>query len=457
MGLFDSMKKKAGELANQAQGAVDAYGQPLQGYPQQGYPQQGYPQQGHPQQGYPQQGYPQQGYPQQGYPQQGHPQQGYPQQGYPQQGHPQQGYPQQGYPQQGQAQAWPEAAPPQEEASDGDDFQRDYALEAQDDAASFDLGNDIEAWWAAHRQIEEAWEDRAKRYELFQKFGIRNEPHFYQVQETVNRFICGVRFENAMAAGRQDVYHQLWQEMSIDDQQQVERLRHTVYRYAPQPQQRQKFGWDLGDISQMQMNVYTKLAMQTMQNRATGELAGELAPYEGVSLQVWAQAQAALAGGTDINVILSKLGIARAQWDAVSNEWMARMSRDTTATIATEYGKAFSTSGQGMFASAAAAGVQGMGNPGAADTQGPPITLEQWVEILEAQSAAAQQGRDANQVLQSYGMNALAWSNASSWWSTHFSQNAMKNNGELHRRFSELQAHFQQRFATPSADGDLSF
>ncbi|MBX3224141.1 MAG: hypothetical protein KF795_26735 [Labilithrix sp.] len=452
MGLFDSMKKKAGELANQAQGAVDAYGQPLQGYPQQGYPQQGYPQQGHPQQGYPQQGYPQQGYPQQG-----HPQQGYPQQGYPQQGHPQQGYPQQGYPQQGQAQAWPEAAPPQEEASDGDDFQRDYALEAQDDAASFDLGNDIEAWWAAHRQIEEAWEDRAKRYELFQKFGIRNEPHFYQVQETVNRFICGVRFENAMAAGRQDVYHQLWQEMSIDDQQQVERLRHTVYRYAPQPQQRQKFGWDLGDISQMQMNVYTKLAMQTMQNRATGELAGELAPYEGVSLQVWAQAQAALAGGTDINVILSKLGIARAQWDAVSNEWMARMSRDTTATIATEYGKAFSTSGQGMFASAAAAGVQGMGNPGAADTQGPPITLEQWVEILEAQSAAAQQGRDANQVLQSYGMNALAWSNASSWWSTHFSQNAMKNNGELHRRFSELQAHFQQRFATPSADGDLSF
>ena len=98
-----------------------------------------------------------------------------------------------------------------------------------------------------------------------------------------------------------------------------------------------------------------------------------------------------------------------------------------------------------------------MGNPGAGSTQGPPITLEQWVEIMEAQSAASQQGRDANQVLQSYGMNALAWNNASSWWSTHFSQNAMKNNGELHRRFSELQAHFQQRFAAPSADGDLSF
>lgn len=448
MGLFDSMKKKAGDLANQAQGAIDPYAQPQQGYPQQGYPQQGYPQQGYPQQGHPQQGYPQQ---QQGYPQQGQPQQGYPQQGYPQQ--------QQGYPQQPPQQQWAQPEEPEEVEpdDDGDGFQRDYALEAQDDTASFDIGNNIEAWWAAHREMEQSWEDRAKRYELFQKYGVRNEQHFHQINETVNRFICGVRFENAMAAGRQDVYHALWTEMSIDNQAQVERLRQTVYRYAPQPQQRQKFGWDLGDITQLQMNVYTQQAMQTMQNRATGELAGELAPYEGVSLQVWAQAQAALAGGTDVNVILSKLGMDRAKWDLVSNEWMARMSRDTTATVATEYGKAFSTSGQGMFSGAAAAGVAGMGNPGAADTQGPPITLEQWVEILEAQSAAAQQGRDANQVLQSYGMNALAWSNASAWWSTHFSQNAMKNNGELHRRFSQLQEHYQRQFAAPSADGDLSF
>jgi hypothetical protein len=404
MGFFDSMKKKAADLANQAQGAVNQhYGNPQQGQPQQGYPQQGYPQQGYPQQAAPQQ-------------------------------------------------QWVEPQDADDDSDDDAGFRRDYALEAQDDTARFDIGNDIESWWAAHRQIEEAWEDTAKRHQLFQKFGIRNEQHFYQVQETVNRFICGVRFENAMAAGRQDVYQQLWQEMSIDNQQQVERLRHTVYRYAPQPQQRQRFGWDLGDITQMQMNVFTKLAMQTMQNRAQGELSGELAPFQGVSLQVWAQAQAALAAGTDVNVILSKLGIDRAKWDAVSNEWMARMSRDTTATIATEYGKAFSTSGQGMFASAAAAGVQGT-----PDTQGPPIPLEKWVEIMEAQSAASQQGRDANQVLQSYGMNALGWSNASSWWSAHFSQNAMKNNGELHRRFSELQAYYQQRFATPSADGDLNF
>jgi hypothetical protein len=394
MGLFDSMKKKAGDVADQAhQAAQHHYGVPQQGYPQQ--------------------------------------------------------------------QQWSQhhQPPPQQQAvdSDGDDYQRDYNLEAQDDSASFDLGNNIESWWAAHRQLEEAWEDKNKRYALFRQFQIRNEQHFYQVQETVNRFIHGVRIECAMEAGRQDVFHEICRELSLENQQQVDRLRQTAYRYAPQPQQRQRLGFDHGNIMQMQMNVYTQLAMQTMQNRAQGELAGELAPVEGVSLQQWAGAQARVASGQDVNAIISSLGIDRAKWDRVSAEWMARMSRDTTATIATEYGKAFSTAGQGAHAGAAAQGIQGMSNVGATDTQGPPIPLEQWIEIMEAQSAAAQQGRDANQVLQSYGMNALAWSNVSSWWSTHFSQNAMKNNGELHRRFSELQAFYQQKFSQPSADGDIRF
>jgi len=432
MGFFDSMKKKAGEVAQQAQNAY----------------QQGYPQQGHPQQGHPQQGYPQQGYPQQGYPQQGHPQQGYPQQG----------HPQQGYPQQPPQQQWAQQEDLQDDDSDsdGDDFARDYNLEAQDDTARFDLGNDIAAWWKANREIEESWEDKAKRMQVLAKHGIRNEQHYYQVSETVNRFIMGVRLDNAMLAG-QNVFHEVCRDMSIENQQQVDRLRQTAYRYAPQPQQRAQFGYDMGNISQMMMNALTAMHMEQHQARAQGEMAGELAPVEGVSLQVWAQAQAALANGKDVNMIISKIGVDRATWDRVSAEWMARMSRDTTFTITTEYGKAFSSSGQGMFSDAAAQGAAGMGQVGATDASKPPITLEQWVELMEAQSAAAQQGRDANQVLAQYGMNALAWSNASSWWSTHFSQNAMKNGGELHQRFSQLSDYYKQRFAAPSADGDLKF
>ena len=326
------------------------------------------------------------------------------------------------------------------------DFQRDYNLEAHDDTARFDLGNDIASWWKANRKIEEAWEDDASRLRTLNEYGIRNEQHYYQVSETVNRFICGVRIENAMQAG-QEAYYAVCRELWIDNQAQVDRLRQTAYRYAPQPQQRAQFGYDMGDIAQMQMNALSSLQAEAHQARVQGEMAGELAPFKGVSLQTWANANAALAAGRDMNLILSKVGVDRATWDAVSAEWMARMSRDTTFTITTEYGKAFTNSGEGLFSDAAA-------KPAAS---GPPITLEQWVELMEAQSAAAQQGRDANQVLAHYGMNALAWSNASSWWSTHFSQNAMKNGGELHQRFSQLSDHFKQKFSTPSADGDISF
>ena len=132
------------------------------------------------------------------------------------------------------------------------------------------------------------------------------------------------------------------------------------------------------------------------------------------------------------------------------------MSRDTTATIATEYGKAFSSSGQGMFSSAAAAGVAGMGNPWPSRHAGPA----DHARAVGRDHGGAERGaagprrepgppelRDERARLEQRERLVV----------DAFSQNAMKNNGELHRRFSELQAYFQQRFAAPSADGDLNF
>jgi hypothetical protein len=322
---------------------------------------------------------------------------------------------------------------------------RDYNLEANDDAAQFDLGNDLSMFWVARRQAEEIWEDKARLYEVFRTYGIRNEQHFYQVQATVDRFIAGVRLENSMQDA--NAFHSVIREYDIRDKTQGDRLIATAQRFAPHPAQRQRFGHDLGNIAQMQANALQQYEMQKMQSRAKNELKGELSPVEGVSLSDWALAQARLASGGDLGQILGQLGVDAGRWERVSAEWMARMSRDQTATIATEYGKAFSNAGQGQFGAAAQQGVAGMTSPGSTASQAPPITLEQWVEIQEAQSAASRRGQDVSQVLAHYGMNPLAWSNASMWWSTHFSQNAMNNGGELHRRFSELSAYFQQRFA----------
>jgi hypothetical protein len=70
-----------------------------------------------------------------------------------------------------------------------EDWERDYGLEETDDAASFDLYSDLQGYFVAEQRIERAWQDPAQRRALFAKYGIRDEPHLYQVRATVERYI----------------------------------------------------------------------------------------------------------------------------------------------------------------------------------------------------------------------------------------------------------------------------
>jgi hypothetical protein len=294
-----------------------------------------------------------------------------------------------------------------------DDYERDYDLEDIDDFAAFDPTTDLKGWFVARMRIEQAWEDRSSRRRLFREFGIRNEQHFHQVQASMDRY---VQSEDA------------------------------ADRYG-----------GLDDIMQMQMNAHQDAAMAEHEARAQGELAGDLAPFEGVSLQEWAGAQAKVASGGDVDAIIAEMGIDRAKWDRVSAEWNARMSRDTTVTIATEYGKAFSGAAQGMYGGAAAAGAAAMTPGGDVDEASAPIPFEQWIEIEVAQSAGVEQGRDANDILASFGMNALAWSNASAWWSVYFNRHAMEDGQALLHRYNELREQFEAQYKAGGADEDLDF
>lgn len=297
-------------------------------------------------------------------------------------------------------------------ADDDDDFQRDYDLEEIDDFAGFDPTTDLKGWFVARMRIEQAWEDRKARTKLFREYGIRDQQHFYQVQATMDRY---VQSEDA------------------------------AERYG-----------GLDSIMQLQMNAHMDAAMGQMQERAQGELAGDLAPFEGVSLQEWAAAQAQVASGGDVDAIIANMGIDREKWDRVSAEWNARMSRDTTATIAMEYGKAFSGAGQGAYGGAAAAGAAAM-VPGGDVSGDPPIPFEQWVELEVAQSKGVEQGRDANDVLASFGMNALAWSNASAWWSVYFNRHAMENGQALLHQYNELRDRFEAQYSAGKADDDIDY
>jgi len=297
----------------------------------------------------------------------------------------------------------------EEEESDGD--RRDYDLEAQDDAARFDLLGDLPGYYVAEFRIEQAWEVEADRARLFAEYGIRNVQHYYQVKETVKRFVQS-------------------------------------------PQAQAKYG-DINDILHVQMKATQDYMMKGIQAQTApgGKLAGEVEPVEGISLEQWAEQQVRAASGATVDDLCKSLGIDKAKWERVSAEWNARMSRDTTMAIAVAYGNAFTKaqSKPGVGGSKYAAAAQ---NPG----KGPlPMPLEQYVEILEAQNALTAQGQDPQAVLKKLGLNVMDWSNLGVWFSTYISENAMRNDAALHKEFTRLSEKYKAKFASAKSDADINF
>lgn len=296
---------------------------------------------------------------------------------------------------------------------DDSDYERDYDLEAQDDSASFDFDDDIDAFFVAQFHIEHNWEDAAKRSELFATHGVRDQAHWQQVVATFERWMM-------------------------------------------KPSTQAKYG-SVGDIMQAKMNATQKVAQQAILGGGVEALASELEPVEGVSLQDWARVQAKLAGGGDVASLIAGLGVDQAKWERVSAEWNARMSRDTTATIATEYSKHFMSGGAGQFGAAGAAGMASMDGGGELSESDAPISLERYCEIHSAQSAGSAQGKDAAAILQSFGLSPAEWGQVGGWWSAYMARNAMRNDGELHKRFTALSEKFDAKYQAGGADDDISF
>ncbi len=322
----------------------------------------------------------------------------------------QQGQPQQQAAPPPQAQAAHQEEHHEEESSDDGD-KRDYDMEAKDDAAGFDLLGDLPTYYTAEFRIEQAWEDEAGRAKIFAEYKIRDAKHYRQVKATVDRFIQS-------------------------------------------PQAQAKYG-DVNDIMHVKMKATQDYMMKGMQAQTApgGKLAGEVEPVEGISLEQWAEQMVRAASGTSIDDIIKAVGCDKAKWDRVSAEWNARMSRDTTATIATAYGNAF-TKAQ------AKPGVGGSKYAQAAQTPGkgePPISLERYVEAMEAQSALTAQGQDAQSILKKLDMTVLDWSNVGAWFSAYISENGMRNNGAIINEYNRLTAKYKAKYATAKSDADISF
>jgi hypothetical protein len=228
-------------------------------------------------------------------------------------------------------------------------------------------------------------------------------------------------------------FHAWMKQLGFRDQLQYELTRRTFGKHYQQY---------LGDprMTQAQMNARQRASQAQMQQKraASGDVLG---PIEGVSLEQYAQISARQASGMsqqDFAMFLASHGMDPAKWDRVSNEWMGRMSRDTSGVISSAYAAAFAGGGQGQFGAAAQsaapslgamAGMGGgmpggmvgaamMGGAGGGGAPGgEPMSFERYCEIMGAQTAWSRTGKDVNAMLKKvFNMTAADWSNVSAFW-----------------------------------------
>lgn len=237
------------------------------------------------------------------------------------------------------------------------------------------------------------------------------------------------------------------------------RVRGTVLKHYGVPQ-----GPNVDDAifsSQEFMNAAMKAGARmhgdTMQATAAAnpEL---LAPVEGVSVELYAQIAARVAQSIpqdELLALLAQHGLDYATWDRASKVWNDRMSKDTTATIATIYGKAFMNSGQGQFGAAGQA-YAATGFDGSAASGAEPVPFERFCEISGAMSGWAKSGQDVNALLKlKFGMVAADYSSVSTWWLSQLTAD-MSRFDEYNRKMEHYEKQYMGAAAAPQ-DNDLQF
>jgi hypothetical protein len=184
--------------------------------------------------------------------------------------------------------------------------------------------------------------------------------------------------------------------------------------------------------------------------------AGGFEPVEGVSLEAWAAINASIVSGANHEDLLKGAGIDKARWDRVSAEWNARMARDTTFAITTVYGNAFQAASQGKFnayakeAAAARAANREL-------VMEPPMSYEQYYEIMYEQAYAAKQGKDPVAALKGCGLTIVDWTDLSTFMGYHFHRTGVREWTKYEEIFKRVEAKFAAKYPGVKADVDIKF
>lgn len=192
---------------------------------------------------------------------------------------------------------------------------------------------------------------------------------------------------------------------------------------------------------QIMAETQAKLQQQMDNNKV--ELSADFTPFNGISMEQWASINAGLTQGQSLENMISALGMDLMAWDNVNTEWNARMSRDTTATIASIYGQAFMASNTGQLSGVADNVSASMVNGIGAEVDGDePVSFEQWIKITEHMNAAAAQGNDTVKLLEQYQMSAVDWGTIGGYWGQKMNNDPLTYLDDYQRLQTKYSAEF---------------
>lgn len=211
------------------------------------------------------------------------------------------------------------------------------------------------------------------------------------------------------------------------------------------------------EVSQREVN-WRMGQMQRHQQAHTARAAasGELNPVEGISLEKWAAMNAAIVSGASLEDLLKSNGLDQGKWERASAEWNARMARDTTFAITTVYGNAFQAASQGKYGNyAREANAARAANRELA--MEPPMTIEQYWEILYEQDYGSKQGKNPVEVLKSCNLTIVDWTDLSSFMGYYMNRTVTRNHQQFNAMHERVKAKFAAKYPGVVSDVDIKF
>jgi len=268
---------------------------------------------------------------------------------------------------------------------------------------------------------EKLWVDRHNSEVAPQAWRDDWGPMGSKTADTLPTFLFHEMKFNEAQQGDPDQAEQVLTGFGYKSVGQFFRVRLTVVKHyaTAQGPTLDQYVFDSQEVMSASMKAAQMSQQQTMQQTAAAN-PEILAPVEGVTVEMYAQIAARVAAGGlnqgAMMQLLAQHGLDYPTWDRAQKVWTDRMSKDTTFTITTIYGKAFQQAGQGQFGAAGQAAAA-TGYDGTAAGGAEPIPFQRLCEIQGAMSAWSNSGQDVNALLKKhFNMTAMDWSNVSTWW-----------------------------------------